>query len=63
MDAYSRHEVVDRLSVVAALLEGQVLGHEVVDALDDADPVKAAVLEALEAVGRAYQVAGDAYIA
>ena len=37
--------------------------HEVVDALDDADPVKAAVLEALEAVGRAYQVAGDAYIA
>ena len=62
MDAYSRHEVLDRLSVALASYEDHVVGHAVVEAADDADPVKAAVLEAYETLARAYQAAGEAYL-
>ena len=62
MDEFSRHEVLDRIHVALASFEDHVVGHAVLEAADDADPVKAAVLEAYEALARAYQAAGDAYL-
>lgn len=62
MDAYSHHEVVDRCWVALDHFVTYVVGHEVVEAMSDDDAVKVAVVAAEEALSRAYQAAGAAFI-
>jgi len=62
MDAFSRHEVVDRCWVALDHFATYVVGHEVVEALADDDDLKVAVVAAEEALSRAYQAAGAAYM-
>ena len=62
MDTYSCHEVVDRCYVALDHFVTYVVGHEVVEALADDDDVKVAVAAAEEALSRAYQAAGAAYM-
>lgn len=62
MDDFSRHEVVDRCYVALDHFSTYVASHDVVEALDEADPVRVAVEAALDALSHAYQAAGAAYI-
>lgn len=62
MDTFSRHEVVDRCWVALDHFATYVVGHEVVEALADDDDVKVALVAAEEALSRAYQAAGAAYM-
>lgn len=58
MDDYSRHEVLDRVSVVADGFSRNVLDHEWVDSLDPEDSVRLALEAAAEALADAYQAVG-----
>lgn len=62
MDSYGRHEVVDRCYVALDGFATYVVGHEVVEGLDDDHPVKVAVNAALDALSDAYQAAGGAFV-
>ena len=62
MDDFSRHEVVDRCWVALDHFNNYVASHDVVEALDEADPVRVAVEAALDALSHAYQAAGAAYL-
>ena len=62
MDDFSRHEVLDRLSLALSGLQDHVLGHEVVEAMSDTDPVRIAAEEALEALVRAYNAMGERHL-
>ena len=61
-DSYSEHEVLDRICTSLESFDHLVVDHPLVDSLADDDPVRLAVIEASEALARAYQAAGAAYL-
>lgn len=63
MDAFSRHEVLDRIYVAVDSFNSHVLDHEAVASLDKDDPVRVAVEAASEALLRAYNAAGEDHLA
>jgi hypothetical protein len=62
LDEYSRHEVLDRLSLALDGLQSHILDHEVVVSMDADDPVKVSVVDAMDALVRAYNAMGDAHL-
>ena len=62
MDDYSNHEVLDRISLALSGLQDHVLGHDVVEGMQDTDPVRIALEEAFEALVRAYNAMGDRHL-
>ena len=61
-DSYSEHEVLDRICTSLESFGHLVVDHPLVDSLAEDDPVRLAIIEASEALARAYQAAGAAYL-
>ena len=62
LDSYSSHEVLDRVYTSLESFDHLVVDHPLVESLADDDPVRLAIIEASEALARAYQAAGAAYL-
>ena len=62
LDSYSSHEVLDRVYTSLESFDHLVVGHPLVESLAEDDPVRVAIIEASEALARAYQAAGAAYL-
>jgi ATP sulfurylase len=59
LDSYSSHEVLD---TSLESFDHLVVDHPLVESLADDDPVRLAIIEASEALARAYQAAGAAFL-
>ena len=59
MDDFARHELLDRLSLAAGLLEVWFSDHP---ALDEVPSIRDHVAKALDELGDAYQEAGRAFL-
>jgi ATP sulfurylase len=62
LDSYSEHEVLDRVCTSLESFDHLIVDHPLVESLADDDPVRLAIIEASEALARAYQAAGAAYL-
>ena len=62
LDSYSSHEVLDRVYTSLESFDHLVVDHPLVESLADDDPVRLAIIEASEALARAYQAAGAAFL-
>lgn len=62
LDSYSSHEVLDRVYTSLESFDHLVVDHPLVESLAEDDPVRVAIIEASEALARAYQAAGAAYL-
>jgi len=62
LDSYSAHEVLDRVYTSLESFDHLVVDHPLVESLAEGDPVRVAIIEASEALARAYQAAGAAYL-